>query len=80
MIYQKDGIGQLKRCYLNRIIAPPELEQLQRDPSITEPNNMTPLKCHSCNTVVATPMRYSDDRLAFRIRMGFIRKEINKEK
>ena len=80
LVYQKDGIGHLKRCYLNRILAPPELEKLQRDSAIQEPKDMQPLSCQSCKTVVGTPMRYADGRLAFRIRMGFLRKEINKEK
>lgn len=68
--YQKDGPGNLLRCYLNRIYAPPELEQLQHDAAITEPSDMPNLVCPGCNTVVGTPMRHVDDRLAFRLRKG----------
>jgi len=63
--YQKDGIGQLMRCYLNRIFAPPELEQLQRDLNIREPKDMPNLVCSNCQTLIGTPMRHHDQRLAF---------------
>ena len=68
--YQKDGPGQLLRCYLNRIFAPPKLERLQRDPNITEPRNMVNLTCSKCRSVIGTPMRHLDDRLAFHLRKG----------
>ncbi len=68
--YQKDGPGQLLRCYLNRIFAPPELERLQRDSVIKEPCDMSNLACPSCKAVIGTPMRHDDGRLAFRLRKG----------
>ena len=68
--YQKDGPGNLLRCYLNRIFAPPELEDLQRDPTIQKPKDMPNLACPNCHTVIGTPMRHIDDRLAFRLRKG----------
>lgn len=68
--YQKDGVGNLLRCYLNRIFAPPELESLQRDPTIKEPKNMPNLICPSCKKVIGTPMRHVDGRLAFRLIKG----------
>ena len=73
--YQKDGVGNLLRCYLNRIYAPPELERLQNDPAIREPRDIPNLTCPSCNTVLGTPMRHSDGRLAFRLRPGFVYKK-----
>lgn len=73
--YQKDGTGNLLRCYLNRIFAPEELEKLQRDQSVKEPKDMPNLTCPSCLTVLGTPMQYSDGRLAFRLRPGQIYKK-----
>ena len=70
LTYQKDGPGQLLRCYLNRIFAPPSLERLQHDPAITEPKYMPNLVCPHCQALIGTPMRYSDERLAFRLRKG----------
>jgi hypothetical protein len=77
--YQKDGDGSLRRCYLNRIFAPPELEQLQRDPSIQEPKDLPNLVCPSCHIVLGTPMRYSDGRLAYRLRPGSFYKTRSKD-
>jgi len=77
--YQKDGTGSLKRCYLNRIFAPPELERLQRDPSIQEPKDLPNLVCPSCQNVLGTPMRYSDGRLAYRLRLGSFYKKRSKD-
>ncbi len=68
--YQKDGKGNLLRCYLNRIFAPPELERLQNDPAIMEPSDLSNLECSNCKSVIGTPFRYMDDRLAFRLRKG----------
>lgn len=68
--YQKDGPGQLLRCYLNRILAPQELEQLQRQPTIKEPRNMSNLICSQCKSIIGTPMRHMDGRLAFHLRKG----------
>ncbi len=76
--YQKDGIGQLMRCYLNRIFAPPELEQLQRNPSVRELKDMPNLLCPNCKTVIGTPMRHADERLAFRLMKGKYTKKIAK--
>lgn len=69
-MYQKDGPGQLLRCYLNRIFAPPALERLQHNPVITEPNSMPNLACPNCKALIGTPMRHFDERLAFRLRKG----------
>lgn len=75
IVYQKDGIGTLQRCYLNRIFAPPQLEKLQHDVGINDPKDLSALHCQKCNAVVGSPMRHTDGRLAFRLRRGaFIRK------
>ena len=78
MKYQKDGVGNLLRSYLNRIFAPPELKRLQDDPKIQEPKDMPNLVCGSCNTIIGLPMRYDDGRLAFRLIKGTYSKKILK--
>lgn len=78
--YQKDGPGDLLRCYLNRIFAPSELEALQNDPNIRDPKDMPNLVCSKCKTLIGTPMRYRpDQRLAFMMRKGAFTKKILKE-
>ena len=76
--YQKDGIGQLLRCYLNRIFAPPELAALRYSSAIRESKNMTNLVCPNCSTVIGTPMRHEDGRLAYRLMKGTYAKKIVK--
>lgn len=76
--YQKDGVGQLLRCYLNRIFAPLELVALQHNPAIREPKDMANLVCPKCNTVIGTPMRHEDGRLAYRLMKGAYAKKIVK--
>lgn len=75
--YQKDGIGFIKRCYLNRIMGPEKWAGLKDDQSIIEPKNMTNLTCE-CGNIIGTPMRYIDGRLAYRMDKGsFARKLAN---
>ena len=76
LLYQKDGEGSLLRCYLNRILAPIELERLQRDPAIRKPGDMPPLICPSCAAPVGFPMRHHDQRLAFRLLRGSFQKRV----
>ena len=71
IFYQKDGPGALKRCYLNRILAPEKWEKLQYDVSEDTLGNLV---C-DCGEILGAPMKYMDDRLAFRLIRGrFIRK------
>jgi hypothetical protein len=76
--YQKDGVGHLLRCYLNRVFAPPELVVLQHNPAIREPKDMVNLVCPKCNTVIGTPMRHEDGRLAYRLIKGTYAQKIVK--
>lgn len=76
MLYQKDGIGSLQRCYLNRIFAPPHLEHLQHDSAVTDTNDLSALECGNCHAIVGVPMRHADGRLAFRLRRGAFFKKI----
>lgn len=79
LLYQKDGPGWLKRCYLNRIFGPEEYERLQHDKAIREPRDMQSLKCPKCMSVLGTPMRHKDGRLAFAIIPGSFKRKINKD-
>jgi hypothetical protein len=73
--YQKDGDGKLKRCYLNRIFGPENLEKLQYDPKFLISQNVPDLVCTSCNTVIASAIRHFDGRIAFRLRQGLFTKK-----
>ena len=70
LLYQKDGHGGLHRLYLNRIFLPEELAALQRLPHIRQPSDLAPLKCSACGSMIGTPMRHSEGRLAFRLVVG----------
>ena len=78
ILYQKDGPGQLLRCYVNRIFAPEELEQLQYDSKL-DVKSMPNLVCE-CGALIGTPMRHRDNRLAFRLLRGsFQRRKSHEE-
>lgn len=76
--YQKDGIGQLLRCYLNRVFAPPELVMLQHNSAIKEPKDAPNLVCLKCNSIIGIPMRHEDGRFAYRLMKGTYTKKIVK--
>lgn len=76
--YQKDGMGQLLRCYLNRIFTPPELATLQHGSTIREQKDMPNLVCPKCNVIIGTPMRHEDGRFAYRLMKGTYTKKIVK--
>ena len=75
LYYQKDGDGPLKRCYLNRIFGPAELEKLQRDVGCLNPSKVPPLVCAGCDTVIGKAISHHDGRVAFRLRPGYIFKK-----
>lgn len=60
LFYQKDGRGNLFRCYLDRIIYPKEFSQYLQF------NKIPQLKCSKCKSPIGTPMIYKkENRLAF---------------
>lgn len=71
--YQKDGPGWLKRCYLNRIIAPDRWETLQHNPKINE-STLGNLTC-DCGAIIGHPMTHKDGRLAFRLVRGSFKRK-----
>jgi hypothetical protein len=76
-IYQKDGPGWLKRCYLNRIITPEKYSKLQKDKNISKPDDLNILIC-DCSEVIGTPILYKDGRLAYHLIRGKFKRTNNK--
>ena len=68
-VYQKDGPGWLKRCYLNRILTSKEYAEMQKNRIIKEPNDFGNLIC-SCGNIIGSPMRHKDGRLAYHLIRG----------
>jgi DNA-directed RNA polymerase subunit RPC12/RpoP len=75
LLYQKDGPGWLKRCYLNRMFEPDRYAKLQFDKTIKEPEDMPKLICPSCRSVIGVPVRHKDGRLAFALVRGSFRRK-----
>jgi len=64
-VYQKDGIGILKRLYLDRIISPR---------SLTAKENLV---CKKCKAMLGVPIIYrKESRPAFRLFAGAVEKKI----
>ena len=70
-VYQKDGTGSLKRCYLNRIISP----EYYSNKNINELNNLV---C-ACGNVIGSPFKYRDGRLAYHLIRGKFKRSNYKE-
>lgn len=75
--YQKDGPGWLKRCYLNRIISPENYHNLQFNKNLTE-KNLGNLIC-SCGSVMGSPIKHKDGRLAFHLIRGKFKRSATKD-
>ena len=78
LLYQKDGPGWLKRCYLDRIFWPIEYSKLQNKKSINSPERMPKLVCLNCGRLIGTPDKHKDGRLAFTLLKGSFKRRINK--
>lgn len=71
--YQKDGPGQLKRMYCDRIVSPPMLVEEVKG---KEFNDLKPLYCSKCNKLIAVPMIYEKEkRNALRLFVGAVKKQ-----
>ncbi len=77
MLYQKDGRGNLKRCYFDRIFKPQSLVQKLHDfQKMSEIENFT---CQKCNHLIGVPYIYKKEkRSAFLLRPGSFTKKIFK--
>jgi hypothetical protein len=76
--YLKLGKGGILRCYLSRMLEPPELEKLQYDASITKATDLPNLECPACHEVLGVPIKREDGRLAFRMRQGYFHRKMRK--
>ena len=57
-VYQKDGPGNLRRMYMDRIYDPLNLVKLKEKPIEKIPE----LKCHHCKRILGTPFFYEKDK------------------
>ena len=78
LLYQKDGPGWLKRCYINGIFEPDQYSKLQKDKSLKGPDDMPKLECSGCRKIIGIPSRHKDGRLAFTLIPGSFKRKINK--
>lgn len=75
--YQKDGPGNLRRLYMDRIMAPDKLVGVE-EKSIKD---ISPLKCPKCGYVIGIPYIYKkENRKAFRVFQDALVKRIQKLK
>ena len=73
--YQKDGPGNLRRLYMDRIIAPQKIVGLHKK-SIKD---ISPIKCPKCGFMVGVPYVYKKEkRKAFRVFQDAIVKKVKK--
>jgi hypothetical protein len=75
LIYQKDGPGELRRLYMDRIFAPEKLVSLQNN-SLEKISDLT---CPKCKRVLGIPYIYEKEkRKAFRLFVGAVKKKVTK--
>ena len=77
LLYQKDGPGELKRIYLDRIVAPERLVNLENNKLQYIPE----LKCPKCKRALGIPYIYEKEkRKAFRLFVAAVIKKVTKAK
>jgi hypothetical protein len=75
VVYQKDGPGNLRRLYLDRIFEPAKMTNLQNN----NIKNIPVLKCEKCLEVLGTPYIYlKEKRKAFRLYQDAVIKRLRK--
>lgn len=73
LVYQKDGPGELRRLYMDRIVAPKNLAGLQNK----KLRDISELKCSKCKRILGIPYVYEKEkRKAFRIFVGAVTKKV----
>jgi hypothetical protein len=73
--YQKDGPGNLRRLYMDRILHPKKLTNLEKKSL----KNINVLKCSKCDEVIGTPYIYKkENRKAFKVYQDAIIHKIKK--
>jgi len=77
VVYQKDGPGNLRRLYLDRIFSPENLVGLQN----INLDKITFLKCQQCSEILGIPYLYTKEkRKAFRLFQDAVIKRLRKLK
>ena len=75
VVYQKDGPGNLRRLYLDRIFSPAEMVGLQA----LNIKDVPALKCKKCGEILGTPCIYiKEKRKAFRLYQDSVIKRLKK--
>ena len=74
-LYQKDGVGILKRMYFDRILSPKELSGLNKTAFGKVPN----LVCEKCKQTLGVPFIYKKEkRGSFRLFEGVVGKKVTR--
>jgi|TARA_B100001971_G_C17973113_1_gene423436 hypothetical protein len=74
-VYQKDGPGNLRRLYMDRIVSPKNLTGLENK-SLDE---IKTLRCSKCHEDIATPYIYrKENRKSFKVYQDMIVKKIKR--
>jgi hypothetical protein len=74
-VYQKDGPGNLRRMYMDRIMEPQSLVGLRSE----DIKDIKPIKCGECGAILAMPYIYKkESRNAFRVIQAAVIKRIKK--
>ena len=73
--YQKDGPGNLRRLYMDRIMAPKKLVGQEKK----NIKDISPIRCPKCEVIVGMPYIYKkENRKAFRVFQDAFVKRIKK--
>lgn len=57
LLYQKDNPGKLKRLYLDRIVAPKRLSEL----NLQSIHDVPDFRCSNCNRLIAVAEKYDQE-------------------
>ena len=75
MVYQKDGPGNVRRLYFDRILSPEKLANLKSKPLRLVPA----LRCPKCTEDIGTPYVYrKENRKAFKVYQDALVKKIRR--
>jgi len=75
LLYQKDGSGNLRRLYLDRIFDPKNLVNLDKKGL----NQINSLKCKKCRRIIGTPYIYKKEkRKSFRLYQDAVINKVRK--
>jgi len=77
LVYQKDGPGELRRLYMDRIFSPEKMIGLQNK-SLEKTSDLI---CPNCKRILGIPYIYEKEkRKAFRLFVGAVQKKVTKLK